>query len=63
VLTAVDLAARTIVVRGVTVNIGRSDLRYDNGSAALLAVGRRVQVRGVLGADRRTVEATRIRFD
>jgi hypothetical protein len=63
VLTAVDLAARTIVVRGVTVNIGRSDLRYENGSAALLAVGRRVQVRGLLAADRRTVEATRIRFD
>ena len=52
-----------IVVRGQTVSTGRSDLRYDNGSAALLAVGRRVEVKGQLAADRRTVEATRIKFE
>ncbi|MDO8418463.1 MAG: DUF5666 domain-containing protein [Rubrivivax sp.] len=50
------------VVRGVTVGTGRSDLRYEDGTAADLAPGRRVQVRGVLSTDRRSVDATRIRF-
>jgi hypothetical protein len=40
----------------------RSDLRYDDGTAADLALGRRVEVRGVLAADGRSVDATRIRF-
>ena len=61
-IAAVNATARTFTVRGVTVNTTRGDLRFDNGSAADLAVGRNVEVRGVLGADRRTVEATRIRF-
>lgn len=61
-ITAVNAGARTISVRGVTVGTARADLRFDNGSAADLVVGRSVEVRGQLSADRRTVEATRIRF-
>ena len=61
-ITAVNASARTFSVRGVTVGTARADLRFDNGSAADLAAGRNVEVRGLLSADRRTVEATRIRF-
>ncbi len=59
-ITAVNTGS--FVLRGVTVNTGRPDLRFEDGTAAQLAVGRRVEVRGVLAADRRSVDATRIRF-
>ena len=61
-ITAVNLGQGSFVVRGVTVGTGRSDLRFDDGTAADLAVGRRVEVQGVLSADRRSLDATRIRF-
>lgn len=61
-ITAVDTRAGTITLRGVTVSTTRSDLVYQDGTAANLAVGRLVEVRGVLSADRRVLEATRIRF-
>lgn len=59
---AVDATAGTLQVRGVTISTRRSDLRIDNGTLADLRVGRTVEVQGVLGADRRTLEATRIRL-
>jgi hypothetical protein len=61
-ITAADPAARTITLRGVTVSTARSDLRIDNGTAANLVVGQAVEVRGGLAADRRTLEATRIKI-
>ncbi len=61
-ITAVNGGGASFVLRGVTVNTGRTDLRYEDGTAALLAVGRRVEVKGMLSADRRSVDATRIRF-
>ncbi len=61
-ITAVNGGGASFLLRGVTVNTGRPDLRYEGGTAAQLAVGRRVEVRGVLSADRRSVDATRIRF-
>lgn len=61
-ISAVNPAQATIVLRGVTVSTARSDLRFDNGTAANLAVGVSVELRGVLAADRRTLEATRIKF-
>ncbi|MBA4175347.1 MAG: hypothetical protein C0505_02095 [Leptothrix sp. (in: Bacteria)] len=61
-ITAVAAGGGGFVVRGVTVNTTRTDLRYENGTAAQLTVGRRVEVRGVLAADRRSVDATRISF-
>ena len=61
-ITAVDPGRGSFVVRGVTVGTARSDLRYDDGTAADLVPGRRVEVRGVLAADRRSLDATRIRF-
>ena len=61
-IAAVNPAQATIVLRGVTVSTARSDLRLDNGGLADLLVGRNVELSGVLAADRRTLEATRIRF-
>ena len=61
-ISAVNPAQATIVLRGVTVSTARSGLRYENGTAANLAVGVSVELRGELAADRRTLEATRIKF-
>ena len=63
-ITAVDAAAKTFVLRGQTVGTARSDLRYQNGTAADIKVdGRRVEVKGLLSADGRRVDATEIKFD
>ncbi|MBK6471084.1 MAG: hypothetical protein IPF94_10175 [Betaproteobacteria bacterium] len=61
-ITSVNAGGASFVLRGVTVNTGRPDLRYEDGTAAQIISGRRVEVRGVLSADRRSVDATRIRF-
>ena len=62
-ITAVDAAQRTFVLRGQTVGTTRADLRYQNGSAADLAVGRRVEIKGQLSVDGRHVDATEIKFN
>lgn len=61
-ISAVNAAQSTITLRGVTVSTARSDLRIDNGTLANLVVGQAVEVKGVLAADRRTLEATRIKI-
>lgn len=61
-ITAVNVAQQTITLRGVTVSTARSDLRIDNGTLASLVVGQAVEVKGGLAADRRTLEATRIKI-
>ncbi len=62
VIQAVDTAAGTLRVREVTISTRRPGLRIDDGTLADLRVGRLVEVQGVLGSDRRTLEATRIRL-
>jgi len=61
-ISAVNPAQATIVLRGVTVSTARSDLLFENGTAANLVLGASVELRGVLAADGRTLEATRIKF-
>ncbi len=61
-ITSVNAAAQTFTLRGVTVFYG-SQPRFDGGTASDLAPGRRVRVRGIVGADRTRVIATRIEFD
>ena len=56
-----DTAAKTFALRGVTVWYGGS-VDWRDGSEATLANGRRVEVRGVLSADRTRLEARRIDF-
>jgi hypothetical protein len=62
-IEAVDAAQRTISLRRVTVSTARPDLLYEDGTAAKLTVGRRVQVKGLLSADRLRIEALLIRFE
>ena len=61
-ISAVNPAQATIVLRGVTVSTARAGLLYEGGTAANLVVGASVELRGVLAADGRTMEATRIKF-
>ncbi|MGE0800940.1 MAG: DUF5666 domain-containing protein [Lautropia sp.] len=60
-ITAVDAAATTFQVRGVTVDA--SGARFEDGTAARLQVGARVEIRGRLAADGATLAATVIDFD
>lgn len=62
-ITAVNTAQRTFTLRGLTVTSTRADLSYQNGSAANLAVGRNVVVKGRLSSDGLRIEATSIAFD
>lgn len=62
-IVALDTAARTFALRGVTVFYGTTPPpRYDNGAEGDLANGRRVRVRATLAPDRTRVVATRIEF-
>lgn len=62
-IASLDTAARTFVVRGVTVFYGTSPgPRYDNGTEGDLANDRLVRVRAVLSTDRTRVEASRVEF-
>ena len=61
-ISAVNPAQATIVLRGVTVSTARVGLRFENGTLANLVLGASVEVRAELAADRRTLEATRIKF-
>ncbi len=61
-ITVVNTPPGSIVVRGLVIYTTRSDLRIDNGTAADLTVGRTVEVRAQLSADRLRLEATRIKF-
>jgi hypothetical protein len=63
-LEAVDPAQRTITVRGQLISTANPSLRYKDGTAADLVVGRRVEVKTRLDSATRTrLEATEIEFD
>lgn len=57
-----DTTAKTFSLRGLTVWYGGT-VEYRDGTEASLADGKRVEVKGVLSADRTRVEARRIRFE
>jgi hypothetical protein len=62
-MSALDTAAQTFIVRGVTVFYGGvPPPRFDNGTVSNLADGIRVRVRGTLSPDRTRVLASRIEF-
>jgi hypothetical protein len=60
-ISAIDASAKTFALRGVTVWFGGA-VEYRKGTAAALANGKTVEVRGVLSADRTRLEARRIEF-
>jgi hypothetical protein len=61
-IASIDTAAKTFVLREVTVSYAGARVDYDEGSEALLAVGVKVEVKGALAADGKTVNAERISF-
>jgi hypothetical protein len=63
IISAFDGVAKTFVLRGVIVNFGGAGIEFKKGSAADLANGRNVEVKGVRSSDGMTVMATRIKFE
>ena len=61
-ITSIDTAAKTFVLRGVTVNYAGSVV-YEGGSAVGLVVGAKVAVKGGLGSSRTLVQAAKIKFE
>ncbi len=61
-ITAIDTTAKTFVLRGVTVGYGAATVDFRKGTAAQLAVGVQLEVRGTLSADGTMLQATRISF-
>lgn len=61
-ITSIDTTAQTFVLRGVTVSYGSGTIEFRNGTAAQLAVGAQLEVRGTLSADGTMLQATRISF-
>jgi uncharacterized protein DUF5666 len=61
-ITAIDTAAQTFVLRGITVAYGGAGVEFRKGTSADLAVGAQVEARGILSADRTMLQATRISF-
>jgi hypothetical protein len=61
-VTSVDGAAKTFVLRGVTVSFA-NDPRVDKGTLADLAASRTIEVRGLLSSDGTRLVATRIIFE
>lgn len=60
-IAAIDTTAKTFVVKAVTVSYAGT-VTYKDGAEADLALGKNVEVRGTLSADRTKLEATRIEF-
>ena len=61
-ISALDTTARSFMLRGMRVHYGGNPV-YDDGSAADLADGRRVEVKGELSADRTSLQAREIEFE
>ena len=62
-ISALDAAAKTFVLRGLTVNFGGANVEFKKGTAADLANGKQVEVKGTRSADGTTLTATRISFE
>ena len=60
---ALDTAARTFTLRGLTVDYGGAGVEFKDGTAAALANGVQVEVKGGLSADGTRVVATRVEFE
>ncbi len=61
-IESVNASNTTFRLRGNTVFYGGSGVRFENGTAADLTVGRQVEAKGRLSADRTVVQAERIKF-
>ena len=61
-ITAIDTTAKTFVLRNITVSYASTTIEFKHGTAATIAVGVQLEVRGTLSADGTTLQATRISF-
>lgn len=61
-ISALDSGNQTFMLRGVRVSYAGNPV-YEDGSAAQLADGRRVEVKGQLSADRSVLQARKIDFE
>ena len=61
-VTAIDITAQTFVLRSITVSYGGTSVEFIRGTAAQLAVGVQLEVRGTLSTDGTQLQATRIAF-
>ena len=61
-VTAIDTTAQTFVLRSITVSYGGTSVEFIRGTAAQLAVGVQLEVRGTLSTDGTQLQATRIAF-
>lgn len=61
-IASVDPSSHSFVVRGVTVHWSDAT-RFSGGTAALLVVGRKVELRGALDEDGQHIEATSIQIE
>jgi hypothetical protein len=62
-ISAHDPMGMSFALRGITVRYGGAAVEFRKGSAANLANGRNVEVKGVRSTDGMTLEATRISFE
>lgn len=62
-IDSVNVTAKTLVVRGITIDWSDPALRLDDGSLADLVAGRKIEVRGLLSPDRTRVLAQRIKIE
>ncbi len=62
-ITTIDTTLKTFVLRGVTVSYAGTAVVYKDGTEADLAVGKQVEVKGVLNLDGKTLTAARIEFE
>jgi Domain of unknown function (DUF5666) len=62
-ISALDAAAKTFALRGVTVDFSGTGIEYKKGTAANLVNGRNVEVKGILSADGTRLTAVRINFE
>jgi hypothetical protein len=58
-----DTTAKTFKLRGITVNYSASTVTFSRGTAADLANGKNVEVRGTPSSDRTQLVASEIRFN
>jgi hypothetical protein len=61
-ITTIDTTAKTFVLRGVTVNYANAVI-YKDGTEADLKVDAKVEVKGMLNLDGKTLAAVRIEFE
>ena len=62
-LSALDTTAKTFSLRGITVNYGGASVEFRKGTAADLANGKNIEVKGTRSSDGATLLATRVSFE